>query len=178
MTAADRPPATLEVLVGPPGSGKSTYARSRAAQGAVVVCNDDLLRMYHGGHGYEPAFRVAYVRARRALVRVWLDAGVDVVVDMTNCVRAARRQWADLAAEYGCRAVASVFPAASPEEYAARRHADDPRGETPARWVDLCRTMAASLDAEPVDGALEGFQEVWQIDPAACVEPPGVEGGR
>jgi hypothetical protein len=39
----------MEILVGPIASGKSTYARKRAAEGALIINDDALVAMLHAG---------------------------------------------------------------------------------------------------------------------------------
>jgi len=40
----------LDILVGPMASGKSTYCSKAAKQGAIIVCDDDITMMVHGGN--------------------------------------------------------------------------------------------------------------------------------
>jgi predicted kinase len=84
----------LEVLIGMIGSGKSTYARSRAAEGAMIVCHDDLTEMLHGQYRYDPGLKRLYLGMMKDLAADVLN-GLDVVIDRTHLTREARAVWVE-----------------------------------------------------------------------------------
>jgi predicted kinase len=94
----------LIVLVGPPGSGKSEWARRNSA-GAVIVSQDDLIDAITP-HGFDYAFRPVYAAAEDATAKAGLAAGFPVIVDRTNRTRALRARWIRIAEETGCAVVA------------------------------------------------------------------------
>jgi predicted kinase len=149
------------------GSGKSEYARRRAAGGALVVCRDDLCRMLHagalGGCGYEPASRERYRRMESALVREVLAAGRDAVIDRTHLTRESRGRWVALAHGLGAGAIAVVFPVESPEVHARRRFEADARGRSLDDWLAVARHHAAQAAAEPIS-VDEGFAEIRYVE--------------
>lgn len=159
----------IEVLCGMIGSGKSTYARWRAGQGALVVCHDDLARMYHAGtraegRGYELGLRDAYHEAERELAAVALRHGRPVVIDRTHLTRESRARWVTFAAgrEPDVPVVAVVFPVVNPVLHAVRRFRADPRGRTLEDWIVVARHHAEQARREPPDIA-EGFAEVRHV---------------
>jgi predicted kinase len=83
----------LEVLVGMIASGKSTYARRRADEGALVVSHDDLTAMLHARYRYEQGLREPYRRIEESIAWRGLDAGRDVVIDRTHLTRESRERW-------------------------------------------------------------------------------------
>lgn len=95
---ARRPKATI--LVGPPGSGKTTWVRANA-KNAVVVSTDEFIDEYAKQHGltYKQAFeRVNHSRLQeKALERydMAIKEGWDVVVDRTNMKRSSRQRFLD-----------------------------------------------------------------------------------
>lgn len=91
------------VLVGIPGSGKSTYAHKLEADGWVRINQDDL-----GSRN-----------KCKDLAKEALGNGKNVVIDRCNFDVRQRRSWIDLAAQYGCTVDAAVFQV-SPEECIAR----------------------------------------------------------
>ncbi len=99
--------ACLIVLVGPPGSGKTAWAR-RNARGAVHVSQDDLIDAITPG-GFDHVYRPVYREAEDAVARAALQAGHTVIVDRTNRTRAHRDRWLRIAREVSCPAVAVVM---------------------------------------------------------------------
>ena len=99
-----RSPATLHLLVGPVGAGKSTWARRRVARDGGVFLDLDawMVRLYGGDPRPpedRPQERVAWYLERRARCQglLWdvsveiLSAGVDVVLEI-GLVRRAERE--------------------------------------------------------------------------------------
>jgi predicted kinase len=109
----------LIVLVGPPGSGKSTWARQNR-HGAVHVSQDDLIDAITPG-GFDHLYRPIYREAEDAVARAALRAGQTVIVDRTNRTRAHRERWLGLAREEFCAAIAVVM--STPEELCRERNA-------------------------------------------------------
>ena len=141
----------LIVLVGSPGSGKTTWAR-RNGHGAVHVSQDDLIDAITPA-GFDPIYRPVYGEAEDAIARAALRAGHNVIVDRTNRTRAHRERWLRIAHEARCPAVAVVM--STPPELCRARNAarTSPRRVSPGRME---RMMAA---LEPVRSD-EGFAAV------------------
>jgi 5,6-dimethylbenzimidazole synthase len=97
----------LIVLVGSPGSGKTTWAR-RNGRGAVHVSQDGLIDAITPD-GFDHAWRSVYSEAEDAVARAGLRAGHTVVVDRTNRTRAHRERWIRIAREESCPAIAVVM---------------------------------------------------------------------
>src|SRR5580658_8364954 len=122
MNVAPNPPLgipCLIVLVGPPGSGKTTWAR-RNVDGVVHVSQDGLIDAVTPG-GFDHAYRPLYREAEDAVARAALRAGHTVVVDRTNRTRAHRQRWLQIAREHACPAIAVVM--ATPEAICRERNA-------------------------------------------------------
>ncbi len=142
----------LIVLVGPPGSGKSTWAR-RNGRGAVHVSQDDLIDAITPA-GFDPLYCPVYHQAEDAVTRAALRAGHVVIVDRTNRTRAHRRRWLILAHEASCPAIAVVMSAG--EQLCRERNA---RREG-ARRVSEERMARMFAALEPVAHD-EGFAAVY-----------------
>lgn len=78
----------LTVLVGLPGSGKSTWADENAGN-AVVISTDEIRGQLNGNpadqRNGDKVWATAYASARH-----WLHKGLNVIFDATNCGRANR----------------------------------------------------------------------------------------
>jgi predicted kinase len=145
--------ACLVVLVGPPGSGKSTWVR-RNGRGAIHVSQDGLIDAI-SPDGFEHVYRPIYAAAEDALARAALHSGHTVIVDRTNRTREHRRRWLDIAREAGCPAVAVVMTASA----ALCRSRNRERALERRLSEDRMERMLAAL--EPVQPA-EGFSAVFE----------------
>jgi predicted kinase len=145
--------ACLVVLVGPPGSGKSTWAR-RNGRGVIHVSQDDLIDAI-SPDGFEHVYRPIYAAAEDALARAALASGHTVIVDRTNRTREHRRRWLEIAREAGCPVVAVVMTASGNLCRARNREREPERRLSDERM----ERMLAAL--EPVQPA-EGFSAIFE----------------
>ena len=137
----------LIVLVGPPGSGKTTWA-GRNRRGTVHVSQDGLIDAITPA-GFDHVFRPVYREAEDAVARAALQAGHTVIVDRTNRTRAHRERWLQIAREARCSAVAVVMT--TPEALCRERNAT----RDPGRRLSEARMerMLAALEAvQPGEG--------------------------
>ena len=91
---------TLYIMLGLPGSGKSTYVNTRLIPAGVqVICPDDL-RAAHGHRFYGPLEQqihgMAYTFARAHMLR-----GLDVAVDECTVRASYVKRWKRLAEDMG-----------------------------------------------------------------------------
>lgn len=154
----------LEILIGMIASGKSTYARKRADDGAIVVCHDDLTAMLHATYRYEPGLRDEYRTAEEDVARTFLAAGRDVVIDRTHLTRESRERWkrfvGDTCYPLEPMFVAVAFPISDPETHANRRWVAGSRGRHYSDWLKVAQHHYAQALADPLDWKAEGFDAV------------------
>jgi predicted kinase len=148
------PQCKLIVLVGPPGSGKSQWAK-RNAQGAVVVSQDDLIDAITP-QGFDHGFRPVYTAAENAIARKALSLGFTVIVDRTNRTRRHRERWIAIAGEFNCPVFAVVIGADA--DLCRERN----RGRTDHRRLSDVRMERMLAAMEPV-AADEGFTGIEHI---------------
>lgn len=170
---------TIYLLVGMIASGKSTYARKRADEGALVVSHDNLTEMLHARYRYEQEKRELYRRMEEALVREALFRRHDVVIDRTHLTRESRERWVDFRRMYlvgydeECRPeiaiVAVRFPIYPPDVHARRRCEDDPRGRSFEEWLGVAEHHYEQATREPLSED-EGFDRI-EIEPGGKIEP-------
>jgi hypothetical protein len=131
--------ATLEVLVGMIASGKSTYAKRRAAEGAVIINDDAIVLAVHGGDYslYKESFKPIYKGVELAMLSVAASSHRDVIVDNTNLTISKRTRWASLAHAFDYRAVCMHFEKMAPAIHATRRFDTDSRGTSLQAWYGV-----------------------------------------
>lgn len=142
------------VLVGLPGSGKSTWA---AAQG-ITVLSSDSIRQLLSDDAENQRIHEAVFGTMRYLLRRRLEVGAQAtIVDATNLLPAHRKPWRKLAKHFGAAVEAVFFD--TPLEECQRRNAG--RGRVvPATVI---AEMAGKLRPPTV---AEGFHRVEIIYPS------------
>jgi protein phosphatase len=101
------PTPCVVALVGPPGSGKSTFAQRHFAP-AAIFSSDAWRQSISGQAADQSASREAFEALYRAAAGRLAEGGT-AVVDATNLDIEARGRCLDLAAAAGCPAIAVVF---------------------------------------------------------------------
>ena len=96
--------STLVITRGLPGSGKTTQARAWVAEdpaNRARVNRDDLRAMVYGGTQVAGPAEGRIIKARNALIRVFLASGLDVICDDTNLPSRTVSDLRDLARKCG-----------------------------------------------------------------------------
>lgn len=151
----------IEILCGNIASGKSTYAKERARQGALVVSHDALRTAIHGGlYMYDKELKDMYWAIQTALIAAGLRAGRDVVVDARNHTEQKRARLIAIAAQEGEPCAATVFEREEPMVHADRRGRTGSRGVSGATWVKVAEETDAEWQ-EP--NATEGLDSITYI---------------
>lgn len=92
-------PGSLTVLIGAPGSGKTTHAARRAELGERVMSSDEI-RTRHGDVNDQSRNDEVFAELH-ACVRIGLELGWRIVVDATNTKPTERAALLAIAAETG-----------------------------------------------------------------------------
>lgn len=111
---------TALFLIGPPGSGKSTWAKPYLDQGWVHISTDQWIeRVAHEQHKtYGEVFQSEIKNAERDMqVRLYnaIEAGMNIVWDQTNMSRKGRAKKVDCLVTGGYNVEAHVFMPSSEE---------------------------------------------------------------
>jgi len=162
-TRLEVPAAALVLLVGPTGSGKSTFAARHFGPGEVL--SSDAFRALVSGDEADmaattDAFELLHLAAGRRLGRRLLT-----VVDATNVRADARRPLLALARRSAVPAVAIVFDL--PLELAATRNAQRPGRTVPRR---VLRQQHRDLQRALTVLGGEGFAGVFVLRSAEAID--------
>lgn len=128
----------IQILVGMIASGKSTYARMRAVEGAVVMNDDAVVDLVHAGDHtlYQKALKPLYKSIETHVVTAAILMGKDVIIDRgTNISAKGRKRWIGIATAFDVPCQAVVFKREPPEVHAARRFQAGDRGKTLEWWL-------------------------------------------
>ena len=98
------------VLVGAPGSGKSTFGKALVEKDPrfTRVCPDDCRRAISGDSNNQAVSYPAFCMAKDQMGKA-LDAGKCVVFDATNMHRKGRKDFINMARGRGAKVIAHVF---------------------------------------------------------------------
>lgn len=159
---------TLKVLVGLPGTGKSTYRARWETENpeGVVISTDDMVEAYAADHGltYSEAFPLIdmtdFEHRARGLTVAAAQAGRDILIDRTNLRRASRKAFTGCA--MGHRKIAVVF---SPPR---RVHQDwlEARAAATGKIIPeaVIETMRAGFEPPTADEISGEYDEVLVMD--------------
>ena len=151
------PDPCLVVLVGPAGSGKSTFAR-RHFRPTEVLGSDAFRAMIADDEADQSATSAAF-SLLHAVARHRLARGRLTVIDATNVEPRARRPLIGLALRFEVAAVAVVFDL--PADVVRRWNTERIARAVPADVVERHRReLRLSVDELPT----EGFEAVWTLD--------------
>ncbi len=151
---------TVYVLIGAPGSGKSTWARENAARlKAAVVSSDEVRREFHA-NGQNPLNGDRVFAEVERCAREHLRAGSSVILDATHFLPKYRTYALYLAGDFQARRVAIWFDV--PLAVCLRRNAqrtDQTFGAEPVS-EDIVRNIHARLQPPRQDE----FDEIERIN--------------
>ena len=150
----------IEVLVGMINSGKSSWAANRAKEGWVIINDDAIVMMVHGGDylAYQKEWKPLYKSIEDHILHTSLAMDKNVLIDRGVDVRASSRQrWINIGQACDVQVRAVLFEVFPPEIHAARRHASDSRGHTLQYWTDTARVHYQGYVEPRIQ---EGFCEI------------------
>lgn len=157
MATLTVPPGALVLLIGPAGSGKSTFAARRFKPGEVL--SSDAFRASVSGDPADQSANPEAFRRLHAAANRKLAAGEITVVDATNVQGFARRRLLTVAARHRRPVVALVF--AVPLAVALAQNASRPGRSVPEAVV---REQDSWLRQSLPGLAAEGFDRILVLE--------------
>ena len=149
----------IELLVGNIASGKSTWSKKRAKDGAIILNDDAIVMAVHGGNYrlYDRNLKDLYKGLEDVAIHLALAKGRDVVIDRPCMSRMTRLHYVSIAKRLDVPIVAVTFDRATPAEHARRRFESDSRGTDYEKWLEVATHMD-KIYQEP--GYAEGFDNI------------------
>ena len=148
------------LLVGMISSGKSTYCKTLAEAGWIVINDDAIVNCVHNGDYtlYSKSLKPLYKSIENHIFQMAVVMGKDVVIDRGLSISLhARARWLALAKSFDVPIQAVVFEVFAPEVHAIRRFESDRRGHTYEYWLDVAQVHWGQYIQPTID---EGFDAV------------------
>jgi len=163
---------TADILIGLPGSGKSTYTRRRMLDGYTVINKDQLIYMCHGGsYDFREDMAILYDKMFLSLIRTACLHGDNIIVDDVNLSMYDRA----LVLQQIPRYYKVKFTYWKPNfELNVANRSMEPRGYTSEMWRVIIEKMLAKLD-DPSDSwtseSCDEFESL-KVYPKGTIEHP------
>lgn len=150
----------LELLCGPIASGKSTYCRQAANEGAIILNDDSIVTAIHGGDYrlYNKSLKPLYKSVENSLISTALAMGLRVVVDRPNHSIKMRQRYIAIGKSFDVPVEVILFKRELPEIHGERRFKSDARGHDLNYWIDVARAHERLF--ETPDKNLEMFDSI------------------
>lgn len=105
---------TAILLIGAPGSGKSTWGKHYAeTRGFVRLCPDEFRAKLGWGEDDQSVSHLAFAATKAAMTNALLT-NKSVIIDATNMYKKTRKDFLKIAKEQGASTMAVVFEAIKP----------------------------------------------------------------
>lgn len=153
------------LLVGMIASGKSSFVKTLAERGNIIINDDSLVMGCHGGNYtlYRKDYKSIYKAAELSIMTSALANKIDVVVDRPNMKVATRRRYIGIAQMFDQPIVVVTFPRHEPLVHAERRFNSDSRGLSLEYWIRVAESHANEWQ-EPKFS--EGFDNIVDVSMA------------
>jgi predicted kinase len=149
-------------------SGKSTYAKTRAREGAIVMNDDAIYKMVHAGdYGlYDKKLKPLYKGVDNYLIHSAALLGKDVVIDRPCYKRDTRVRYIQVAKSLGYDEISGImFPVFEPEIHARKRFMKDNRGQDFAYWLEAAERHQALYEKPSLEEGFTGLNDyAWRQD--------------
>ena len=147
------------MMVGLPGSGKTTWIKNNMLDKDVVICSsDDLIQQYADSQGktYDevfPDYVDQAIQLTKNKIQYALQDKKNILIDQTNLTPKSRKTKLPTSSSY--KKIAIVIPLPDKEEW--KRRLNRPGKNIPQDVLDRMLNSYVSPSKS------EGFDEIWQV---------------
>lgn len=154
---------TVYILIGVPGSGKSTWAKAKAQStpDTYIVCRDDLRQMVHGRYLFLNSVEPLIFEMSRELIRQVLQFGHDLIVDETHMTKTLRLALISMIKQYSVMVPEIAYVVFNQRPNCLERRMTDARGTPEETWREVIAKMAAAYEAPTPD---EGYSKLVVVE--------------
>jgi protein phosphatase len=148
----------LYLLIGCPGSGKTTFGKKYAKDNNIMYLSSDELRAAFGKNEEDQSVTPRVFEHIRYATDEYLSKKISLMIDATNINKRDRKNYIDTANTYGIRVVAYVFE--QPRRVLIDRN--QKRGENGGRNVPV-HVIDKMLNKYETPTYKEGFDEIIYV---------------
>lgn len=155
----------IEILIGTIASGKSTYCKTRAKEGAIIINDDAIVEAIHAGNYklYSKDLKPLYKAVETQIFLSAILLGRDVIIDRgLSLTRSSRLRWIGLAKSFDQTIIARIFKFDLPYEHAKRRFNSDSRGLPFIYWWNVALQHTSIYEKPTLE---EGFDLIMKDKP-------------
>lgn len=146
--------STIYLVIGFPGSGKSTWSREKAKsnKSTLIINRDSIRTMIKGTYTYDEELEPLVVKMSVSCLNDICD-GRDVIIDETNLTKERRKEWLSHCSKFD-RKVFVWFPETVKN---LDRRMNESRGVSRERWQVIIDDMKKIFEIPALD---EGVNDV------------------
>ena len=159
----------VEVLIGPIGSGKSTYSRKRAKEGFIIINDDAIINALHCNFYdlYSDELKPLYKGIENVALHTALSLGKSVIIDRPNYSKGMRRRYIAIANSLDVPVIGVRFKDEGAEVHSSRRMKSDGRGGKQEYWEMVYNAHKGLYEEPSLD---EGFNTITDAVPSDFLE--------
>jgi predicted kinase len=151
----------IYIMIGLPGSGKSTSAKKKVEETDIVIVSRDSIReMIKGQYCFSPSTEKLVMSITRLAFEEAVSNGFDVIVDETNLTVRMRNRWVSWAKAIN-KEVKIVFVVFNEMENNLERRMNNPKGTSREEWAKVIEDMKKIFTLPKQD---EDFDFIEVID--------------
>lgn len=153
----------VHVMMGLPGSGKTTWAKEKAKEtGAMIISRDSIRHMLKHSHDYDSSSRgQEYVwDVSQFMIKTALQRKFDVILDQLSLTRKQRQGTLEFIREYAPLALVTLVHCIEDKLNVQRRMNSDMAWGDEEYYVNLIKKLKSEVEEPTYD---EGFDHVIHI---------------
>jgi predicted kinase len=160
----------IYIMVGFPGSGKSTWAKEMAKDPeTVIICKDVIRHMFKGEYLFDASYEPLVAEIAQAAFNNALMAGFNVIIDETHITKDSRARCFAKINEHPLPINPEIICVWFTEEENNLEHRmRQPRGYTDLKWTEVIDMMKKKFEKP---SKKEGFTEIIKVPFGSIILP-------